>query len=85
MLAYCTHLCTRVIQHKGLREDVLRLLVRLHSDLNSKALGTVSQPDYINICQCLIYLNDPASVSDILRKLLLGSLVGFKRSVHFFI
>lgn len=73
MLSYCTSLCTRIIQHKGLREDILRLLVRLHSDLDSKLHG-ISQPDYINICQCLIYLDDPASVSDILSKLLSDSM-----------
>jgi len=72
MLSYCTHLCTRVIQHKGLREDILLLLVRLHFDLDSQSLGSVSQPDYINICQCLIYLDDPNSVSQILLKLLVG-------------
>jgi len=74
MLSYCTTLCTTVIQHKGLREDILRLLVQLHSNLDTKALGNISQPDYINICQCLIYLNDPSSVSDILRKLLTSDL-----------
>lgn len=72
MLSYCTSLCTRVIQHKGLREEILRLLVRLHSDLNSKFHG--NQPDYINICQCLIYLDDPTSVSLILSKLLMGDM-----------
>lgn len=73
ILSHCTTLCTSVIQHKGLREDVLRLLVRLHSDLDAKMHG-ISQPDYINICQCLIYLDDPASVSDILSKLLAGGM-----------
>nr|CAB3265235.1 26S proteasome non-ATPase regulatory subunit 1 [Phallusia mammillata] len=72
MLSYCTNLCTRMLQHKGLREDILRLLVRLHSNLDPTTTGATSQPDYINICQCLIYLDDPASVSDILRKLIRG-------------
>lgn len=75
MLSYCTNLCTRMLQHKGLREDILRLLVRLHSNLEPTSTGTASQPDYINICQCLIYLDDPASVSDILRKLIRGDQV----------
>jgi len=64
-----------MMQQKGLREDVLRLLVRLHSNLEPTVSGAASQPDYINICQCLIYLDDPASVSDILRKLIAGDQV----------
>ena len=70
VLSYCTNLCTRILQNKGLREDILRLLVRLHSSMNTGSSSVSSQPDYINICQCLIYLNDPVAVSDILLKLL---------------
>ncbi|CAK8698182.1 unnamed protein product [Clavelina lepadiformis] len=72
ILSYCTTLCIRLLQHKGLREDILRLLVRLHSHLDLADTTVSSQPDYINICQCLIYLNDAGSVSEILRKLISG-------------
>ena len=68
-------MCARVIQHKGLREDILRLLVKLHSDLDHSQLNGISQPDYINICQCLIYLNNPSAVAEILIKLLNGNVV----------
>uniref|UniRef100_H2Y5G7 26S proteasome non-ATPase regulatory subunit 1 n=1 Tax=Ciona savignyi TaxID=51511 RepID=H2Y5G7_CIOSA len=75
ILSYCTNLCTRLIQNKGLREDILKLLVRLHSTLVPTVSKTVTQPDYINVCQCLIYLDDPASVSDILQNLIAGGKV----------
>jgi len=77
ILSYCTTLCTRLLQNKGLREDILRLLVRLHSNLDAESSLATTQPDYINICQCLIYLDDPVSVSEILRKLLKEDKVGF--------
>ena len=70
ILSYCTNLCTRLLQNKGLRDDILRLLVRLHSNRDADTSVGPAQPDYINICQCLIYLNDPVSVSEILRKLI---------------
>merc|ERR1719457_364949 len=73
VVSYCTNMCARVIQHKGLREDILRLLVKLHSDLDHSQLNGISQPDYINICQCLIYLNNPSAVAEILIKLLNGN------------
>jgi 26S proteasome regulatory subunit N2 len=32
-------------------------------------------PDYINICQCLMFLDDPAGVASILDKLVKGDTV----------
>nr|XP_039249968.1 26S proteasome non-ATPase regulatory subunit 1-like [Styela clava] len=69
MLAYCLKLCTQVIEHKGLREKIFRLLVRLYSRLDSDS-GKIEKPDYISVCQVLIYLDDASAVSEILRKLL---------------
>ncbi|XP_078488674.1 26S proteasome non-ATPase regulatory subunit 1 [Ciona intestinalis] len=70
MLSYCTTLCTRLVENKKLCEDILKLLVRLHSNLAPSTSKTVTQPDYINICQCLIYLDDASAVADILLKLI---------------
>lgn len=76
MLSYCLKLCTEVIENKGLREKILRLLVRLYSRLDaSMNQSRKEKPDYISVCQVLIYLNDPSAVSDILRKLLSESKV----------
>lgn len=44
---------------------VLQILVRIYSGLKT--------PDYINICQCYIFLNDAESAAQILEKLSRGS------------
>lgn len=76
MLTYCMKLCTESIQHKGLREKVLRLMVRLYSNLDtSDAPLSDRQPDYVSICQVLILLNDAHAVSEMLRKLVLDKAV----------
>lgn len=53
-----------LIQNRAFRNTVLRSLVGLYRGLNT--------PDYINMCQCLIFLEDPLSVAEILDKLVLG-------------
>lgn len=52
------------IQNRGFRNTVLRSLVGLYRNL--------SIPDYVNMCQCLIFLEDPLSVAEILDKLAQG-------------
>ena len=51
-------------------QQVLRLLVRLYMNLKV--------PDYINVCQCLIFLDDTQAVADILDKLTREGEVRFK-------
>lgn len=53
-----------LIQNRGFRNTVLRSLVGLYRNL--------SVPDYVNMCQCLIFLEDPLSVAEILDKLAQG-------------
>jgi hypothetical protein len=53
-----------LIQNRGFRNTVLRSLVGLYRGL--------SIPDYVNMCQCLIFLEDPLSVAEILDKLVQG-------------
>lgn len=53
-----------LIQNRGFRNTVLRSLVGLYRGL--------SVPDYVNMCQCLIFLEDPMSVAEILDKLAQG-------------
>lgn len=53
-----------LIQNRGFRNLVLRSLVGLYRNL--------SIPDYVNMCQCLIFLEDPLSVAEILDKLAQG-------------
>lgn len=53
-----------LIPNRGFRNTVLRSLVGLYRGL--------SVPDYVNMCQCLIFLDDPQSVAEILDKLVQG-------------
>ncbi|XP_072266274.1 26S proteasome non-ATPase regulatory subunit 1 [Pyxicephalus adspersus] len=61
MLAYSLKVCMSLMQHKQFRNKVLRVLVQIYMNLE--------KPDFINVCQCLIFLDDPQAVSDILEKL----------------
>ncbi|XP_034238410.1 26S proteasome non-ATPase regulatory subunit 1 [Thrips palmi] len=61
MLHYAFQVAMSLIQNRGFRNSVLRSLVALYRDLDT--------PDYVNMCQCLIFLDDPLAVADVLEKL----------------
>lgn len=61
MLAYAFHVAMSLIQNRGFRNTVLRCLVGLYRSL--------AVPDYVNMVQCLIFLEDPLAVAQILDKL----------------
>lgn len=61
MLSYAFRVCMSLIENRQFRDEVLRILVRLYRNLE--------RPDYINMIQCLIFLDDAKSVADILDKL----------------
>ncbi|XP_078038737.1 26S proteasome non-ATPase regulatory subunit 1-like [Augochlora pura] len=65
MLSYAFQVVMSLIQNRGFRNTVLRCLVSLYRNL-----GT---PDYVNMCQCLIFLDDPLAVAELLNKLSKGS------------
>nr|XP_050847452.1 26S proteasome non-ATPase regulatory subunit 1 isoform X1 [Vespula vulgaris] len=65
MLSYAFQVVMSLIQNRGFRNTVLRCLVNLYRNL-----GT---PDYVNMCQCLIFLDDPLAVAELLDKLSKGS------------
>jgi 26S proteasome regulatory subunit N2 len=64
MLNYCLKVCLELLQHRQFRNIVLRCLVELYRGL--------STPDFVSMCQCLIFLDDPLAVADILDKLIHG-------------
>ncbi|KAI9563808.1 hypothetical protein GHT06_011274 [Daphnia sinensis] len=64
MLHYCLKVCLELLQHRQFRNVVLRCLVDLYREL--------ATPDYVSMCQCLIFLDDPLAVADILDKLVHG-------------
>lgn len=65
MLAYSAKVAMTLVQNRAFQDEVLRALVRLYRNLTT--------PDYVNMCQCLIFLDDAQSVADVLLRLLEGS------------
>jgi len=65
MLSYCLKVCLELLQHRQFRNVVLRCLVEMYRGL--------ATPDYVSMCQCLIFLDDPLAVADILNKLVHGA------------
>ncbi|CAB4003994.1 26S proteasome non-ATPase regulatory subunit 1, partial [Paramuricea clavata] len=61
MLSYSLKVCMALIQSRQFRNEVLKVLVKLYLSLKT--------PDYINVCQCCIFLDDAEHVVDILDKL----------------
>lgn len=61
MLAYAFRITMSLIQNRAFRNTVLRCLVDLY-----QGLGV---PDYVNMCQCLIFLEDPREVALLLDNL----------------
>lgn len=64
MLTYAFKVCMSLIQHRRFRSTILNVLTNLYMGLQV--------PDYINVCQCYIFLDQPGAVADILEKLLKG-------------
>ncbi|XP_066352011.1 26S proteasome non-ATPase regulatory subunit 1 homolog A-like [Miscanthus floridulus] len=64
-LSYCINLSHQYVSHREYRLEILRCLVKIYQ--------TLPNPDYLSICQCLMFLGDPASVASILDKLISGS------------
>ncbi|WIA09523.1 hypothetical protein OEZ85_008919 [Tetradesmus obliquus] len=62
LLGYALRVCQRLVVNKDFRQQVLRLLIRLYEECE--------QPDYVVICQCLMFLDDAPEVAKILNKLL---------------
>ncbi|XP_065075049.1 26S proteasome non-ATPase regulatory subunit 1 [Ochlerotatus camptorhynchus] len=64
MLAYAFQITMSLIQNRAFRNTVLRCLVGLYRNLGV--------PDYVNMCQCLIFLEDPLAVAELLDNLTKG-------------
>ncbi|XP_061364757.1 26S proteasome non-ATPase regulatory subunit 1 homolog A-like [Gastrolobium bilobum] len=61
-LSYCIYVSHSFVNLREYRQEVLRLLVKVFQKLPS--------PDYMSICQCLMFLDEPDGVASILEKLL---------------
>ncbi|KAK2719700.1 hypothetical protein QYM36_005249 [Artemia franciscana] len=65
MLSYALKVTMGLIQNRTFRNEILRSLVRLYQGL--------ATPDYINMVQCLIFLDDSLLVAGTLEKLILSN------------
>ncbi|KAM1729673.1 hypothetical protein ACFX12_020027 [Malus domestica] len=61
-LSYCINVSHSFVNLREYRREVLHLLVNVYQKLPS--------PDYLSICQCLMFLDEPEGVASILEKLL---------------
>jgi 26S proteasome regulatory subunit N2 len=64
LLKYTLEASTTVVEHLDFRNKILQILVKLFKSLK--------QPDYITIGACLVWLNDPNSMADMLLNLVSG-------------
>ena len=61
MLNYSQTACLRLVQNRAFRQQVLRLIARLYRELKV--------PDYLRMCETLVFLNDSTQVANILVEL----------------
>ncbi|KAI9713742.1 MAG: hypothetical protein M1812_006580 [Candelaria pacifica] len=61
LLDYVLDICMSVVQERGLRNEILKLILELLND--------IPNPDYFSIAKCVVYLGQNAMASDILCQL----------------
>jgi len=65
ILDYAFRTCMSLVDNRTYRNELLRILVSLFQEITST-------PDFVSMCQCLIFLDDPKSVANILENLVRG-------------
>lgn len=61
LLEYVLDICMNVVQERGLRNEILKLILELLHDIPS--------PDYFAIARCVVYLDQHSMASDMIRQL----------------
>ncbi|KAF2641661.1 26S proteasome regulatory complex, non-ATPase subcomplex, Rpn2/Psmd1 subunit [Massarina eburnea CBS 473.64] len=61
LMEYVLDICMNVVQERGLRNEILRLILDLLSD--------IPNPDYFSIAKCVVYLNQHSMASKLIRQL----------------
>lgn len=61
LMEYVLDICMGVVQERGFRTEILRLILDLLNDIPT--------PDYFSIAKCVVYLNQDQEASTMLRKL----------------
>jgi len=65
MLSYAFRVVMTLIQNRSYRNELLRKLIDLYRDIPSAD----QEPDYVQMVQCLIFLDDPNTVAGVLETL----------------
>ena len=61
LMEYVLDICMNVVQERGLRNEILQLILEL--------LNEIPSPDYFAIARCVVYLNQHAMASKMLKQL----------------
>ena len=61
LMEYVLEICMGVVQERGLRNEILKLILELLNDIPA--------PEYFSIAKCIVYLNESTMASDLLQKL----------------
>lgn len=62
LMEYVLEICMSIVQERGLRNEILKLILELLNDIPS--------PDYFAIAKCVVYLDQHSMASDILKQLI---------------
>ena len=65
-LAYAVKVTQTLVTSREFRQQVLRVVVRMYETM-------AGEPNYLNMCQCLMFLDDADGVAAILTKLVKGA------------
>ena len=64
LMEYVLDICMNVVQERGLRNEILRLILDLLND------HQIPNPDYFSIAKCVVYLNQHSLASKLIRQLI---------------
>lgn len=64
LLEYVLDICMNVVQERGLRNEILRLILDLLND------DEIPNPDYFSIAKCVVYLNQHSLASKLILQLI---------------
>ncbi|KAF2823315.1 26S proteasome regulatory complex, non-ATPase subcomplex, Rpn2/Psmd1 subunit [Ophiobolus disseminans] len=64
LMEYVLDICMNVVQERGLRNEILRLILDLLND------NEIPNPDYFSIAKCVVYLNQHSLASKLVLQLI---------------
>lgn len=64
LMEYVLDICMNVVQERGLRNEILRLILDLLND------NEIPNPDYFSIAKCVVYLDQHSLASKLIRQLI---------------